>query len=109
MNEKEYPPVLTLDQAAEYLQLSPEILIKELEQGLLPGRKFSGEWRISRTHLEKYLAGVDITRPSSETFATITQVTSDINQQNIELLPEESSQSINHDKDKLSPNQTNKD
>jgi len=108
MNEKEYPPVLTLDQAAEYLQLSPEILIKELEQGLLPGRKFSGEWRISRTHLEKYLAGVDITRPSSETFATITQVTSDINQQNIELLPQESSQSIKHDKDKLSPNQTNK-
>lgn len=49
--------VLTLEQAAQYLQLSPEDLQTELEQGHIPGHKFRGQWRVHRAALD-HLLGV---------------------------------------------------
>lgn len=48
--------VLTLEQAAEYLQISPDDLQNELEQGRVPGRKLAGKWRISRDALDRFLS-----------------------------------------------------
>jgi hypothetical protein len=47
--------VLTLEQAAQYLQLSPEELQVELEKGTVPGRKFLGKWRVHREALDRLL------------------------------------------------------
>lgn len=53
--------IFTLEQAAQYLQLTPEELLLELEQGHLPGRKIAGKWRISQDALERFLDQVDAT------------------------------------------------
>lgn len=56
MDGDSLPPVLTLDQAADYLQLDPDELRAELEKGCIPGWKASGEkWRIKRDVLERLL------------------------------------------------------
>jgi len=43
-----YPEVLTLEQAAEYLHVTPDELCQELESGRIPGAKLAGKWRIKR-------------------------------------------------------------
>ena len=61
--------VLTLEQAAQYLQLSLEDLQTELEQGYIPGRKFRGQWRIHRAALDRLLGvhsnGDNVAAPTS--------------------------------------------
>ncbi|NJP05911.1 MAG: helix-turn-helix domain-containing protein [Chloroflexaceae bacterium] len=47
--------VLTLEQAAAYLQLTIDEVREELEQQRLPGRNIAGKWRISREQLEQFL------------------------------------------------------
>jgi excisionase family DNA binding protein len=47
------PDILTLEQAAEYLQLPPDEVRNELEQERLPGIKIAGQWRIKRAALDK--------------------------------------------------------
>jgi len=47
------PDILTLEQAAEYLQLAPDEVRNELEQKRLPGMKIAGKWRIKRAALDK--------------------------------------------------------
>ncbi len=47
---------MTLEQAAEYLQVSPEELEEWLEDGELPGTKLpSGVWRVPTSTLEGWL------------------------------------------------------
>jgi excisionase family DNA binding protein len=49
--------ILTLEQAAEYLQIPADDLQRELEQGRIPGRKLAGKWwRINRDALDRFLA-----------------------------------------------------
>jgi excisionase family DNA binding protein len=55
MDNSSFPSVLTLEQAADYLQLGIEELRAELESGKLPGTKLAGKWRISREALERLL------------------------------------------------------
>lgn len=47
------PDILTLEQAADYLQLAPDEVRSELEQERLPGIKIAGQWRIKRAALDK--------------------------------------------------------
>ncbi len=49
------PDILTIDQVAEYLQLSPDEVRQELEQKHLPGRLIAGKWRVQRQALDKLL------------------------------------------------------
>jgi len=49
--------VLTVEQAAEYLQLTPEELTGELESGKVPGWKVAGKWRIKKDILDQLLLG----------------------------------------------------
>ncbi len=50
------PAILTLKQAAEYLQLNPDELERALEQNQIPGgQKVIGKWRIRRESLDSFL------------------------------------------------------
>jgi len=49
------PKVLTLDEAADYLRVSPEAVARQAGLGQIPGRLIEGEWRFSRGALEDWL------------------------------------------------------
>jgi excisionase family DNA binding protein len=48
--------VLSGEQAAELLQVAPEVVRRLAAQGELPGRRLAGEWRFSRAALLAWLA-----------------------------------------------------
>jgi excisionase family DNA binding protein len=43
--------ILTANQVAELLQIHPRTVYKLARQGSLPGRKFGGGWRFSRSEI----------------------------------------------------------
>src|SRR5512134_2761640 len=47
--------VFTLDEAARYLRVPPAELESLAQQGAIPGRKLSGDWRFSRISLLQWL------------------------------------------------------
>ena len=53
----DYPEVLTVQQTAEFLQLSDTHVLKMLKKGNLPGRKVGGVWRVSKRQLMEYIEG----------------------------------------------------
>ncbi len=55
MSHDTLPPVLTLEQAAGYLQLTAAELDAELEGGKIPAWKVAGKWRIKRDVLSRLL------------------------------------------------------
>ena len=55
MDNEHIPPILTIEQAADYLQLAVEELRVELEKGHIPGLKVADKWRIKRDVLERLL------------------------------------------------------
>jgi excisionase family DNA binding protein len=48
--------ILTVPQAAEKLQLSPDIVREYLREGKLPGRKIGKVWRILESDLERWVS-----------------------------------------------------
>lgn len=53
----EDPPVLTLEQVAELLQVEPDAARELAEQGELPGRRVGDDWRFSRDAVLRWLEG----------------------------------------------------
>lgn len=53
----DFPDVLTLEQAAEYLQLNPRTVYDMARKGELPAVKVRNKWRFSRRALEEWVAG----------------------------------------------------
>jgi excisionase family DNA binding protein len=51
------PEVLTIEQAANLLQVEPAEMQKLAEAGELPGRKIGGAWRFPRAALLEWLGG----------------------------------------------------
>lgn len=49
--------ILTVEQAAEKLQMSPKAVRKYLRTGKLPGRKIGKAWRLLESDLERYVRG----------------------------------------------------
>jgi excisionase family DNA binding protein len=50
--------LLTVEQAAERLQMHPDTVRRLLREGQLPGRKFGPrQWRISAAALRAYIEG----------------------------------------------------
>jgi excisionase family DNA binding protein len=49
------PEVLTPDEAAELLQVQPEVVLQLARSGELPGRELGDEWRFARTALLAWL------------------------------------------------------
>lgn len=73
MDNRNFSPVLTLEQVSEYLQLTPDEVSAELERGGIPGRKLAGQWRVRLKDLERlfesaFSAGepVNATAPSND-------------------------------------------
>ena len=51
------PEVLTLPEAADLLQVEPEVVASMAEGGEVPARKLGDDWRFSRTALLRWLGG----------------------------------------------------
>ena len=47
--------ILTIEEAAEFLQLSKRSLYKLLREGKIPGRKILNKWRFERENLKRWL------------------------------------------------------
>jgi len=46
---------LTIDQIADYLQVSKEKIYKLCQKGKMPASKFGGQWRYKRTEVDQWL------------------------------------------------------
>ncbi|MFM2431232.1 MAG: hypothetical protein RLZZ511_2445 [Cyanobacteriota bacterium] len=51
--------VLTLDELADYLKLPPEMLLRQVNQGKLPGRKIEDTWRFLKDAIDDWLRTQD--------------------------------------------------
>ena len=54
------PDVLTVEQAAELLQLSPKTVKRLSATGVVPGRRVGNQWRYHRATLIDWIAGKDV-------------------------------------------------
>jgi len=59
----EQPEVLTLEQAAELLQVPPEAAAELADAGELPGRKIGDDWRFSRRAVLAWLGAAPLVEP----------------------------------------------
>jgi excisionase family DNA binding protein len=55
INLTQAPDILTLEEAAAYLRVSPETIVQQVQQGNLPGRKIEDGWRFLRTAIDDWL------------------------------------------------------
>ena len=49
--------ILTLKQAAAYLQVSERTILRMLKEGRMPGRQVGSQWRFDRTQLRDWVRG----------------------------------------------------
>jgi excisionase family DNA binding protein len=49
------PEVLTLQQAARYLQLDSDVILRKIKAGEIPAAKIDGKWRLRRARLDRWL------------------------------------------------------
>jgi excisionase family DNA binding protein len=61
--QKEYPEILTLTQAAEYVQVSTKTIQRMIERGDLKASKVSNAWRIRKQDIEEYLDSTSNKKP----------------------------------------------
>jgi excisionase family DNA binding protein len=53
----------TLEEAAAYLKISPQSVLRQATQGNLPGRKVDNDWRFLKSAIDSWL------KPSSDRFS----------------------------------------
>jgi len=53
------PDVLTLEEAAAYLRLPPETIVRQAAQGQIPGRKIEDTWRFLKAAIDDWLRSHD--------------------------------------------------
>ena len=53
----EYPEILTMEQAAAYLQVSTRTLQRMVTDGRVPGRQVGSQWRFDREQLRDWVRG----------------------------------------------------
>ena len=56
----DFPIILTLEQAAEMLQLSARTVQRLVSKGQMPGRRIGGQWRFDRDQLREWVRGADV-------------------------------------------------
>jgi excisionase family DNA binding protein len=54
---RECPEIMTLQQAAEYLQISERTIQRMLKKGEIPGTQVGGQWRFDRDQLRALVRG----------------------------------------------------
>lgn len=52
-----YPEILNMKQAAEYLQISDRTLQRIVKSGEVPGVQVGGQWRFDRAQLQEMVRG----------------------------------------------------
>jgi excisionase family DNA binding protein len=55
--------ILTLEEAAELLEISPRALREAAARGEVPARKVANRWRFSRFALHRWLSGLEKAHP----------------------------------------------
>lgn len=55
MYEANKSPTMTIEEVADYLQISPSTVYKLARHGILPGRKVGNNWRFLRAGIEDWL------------------------------------------------------
>jgi len=53
----DYPEILTLQQAADLLQISERTIQRMLKRGEIPGTQIGGQWRFDRDQLRALVRG----------------------------------------------------
>lgn len=81
MKDTSFSPILTLDQAADYLQVTVGELYTELESGRIPGLKVAGHWRIKRQALDRLLDSAAGEAELSKDVATLSRLQKILSQQ----------------------------
>ena len=51
--KKEFPEIMDIEQAAEYLGMGKSTLYRKLKEGKIPGAKKIGTWKISKKVLDE--------------------------------------------------------
>jgi excisionase family DNA binding protein len=51
--------VLTLEELADYLKLTPDLVLDQANQGKLPGRKIEDTWRFLKSAIDDWLGSQD--------------------------------------------------
>jgi excisionase family DNA binding protein len=59
LDMESYPDILTLAQAASYLQVSERTILRMLKAGEMPGRQVGSQWRFDREQLRAWIRGHD--------------------------------------------------
>ena len=59
MADSQLPPVLTAQQAAEYLGISPRELYMLLKAGRIPAFKVGTEWRFDRAAIDRWVEALE--------------------------------------------------
>lgn len=54
--------ILSPEEAANYLQVHPQTIYRNLRRGRLPGGKVGNQWRIRKSDLDRFLAGAVFTK-----------------------------------------------
>jgi excisionase family DNA binding protein len=49
------PEIFTIEQAARYLQLDADIVLRKVKAGEIPAAKIDGKWRLRRARLDHWL------------------------------------------------------
>ena len=57
MPDQQWPDVMTVDDAAQYMQLDASTIRELLRNGQLPGKKVGRVWRLLKTEIDAYLRG----------------------------------------------------
>ena len=47
--------LLTLEEAAQYLRLTPDVLRRSAQKSQVPGKLFEGEWRFSKGAIDRWI------------------------------------------------------
>lgn len=53
----EYPEIMTMQQAAEFLQISTRTLQRMVRSDEIPGRQVGSQWRFDRDQLREWVRG----------------------------------------------------
>ena len=53
----DYPEIMTMDQAAEMLQVSTRTVHRMVKQGKMPGQQVGSQWRFEREQLREWVRG----------------------------------------------------
>jgi excisionase family DNA binding protein len=58
--------ILTASQVADFLQIHPRTVYKLVKQGVIPGKKFGGGWRFSKSEIILMISSQGKIHPSQQ-------------------------------------------